>query len=245
MRIHPVAAKGFAREADAYERARPAYAQEAIDWIGERTGLGPGRTVVDVGAGTGKLTRQLVATGARVVAVEPIPEMRAKLDGVEALDGTAEELPLADGSVDLVTAGQAFHWFHPGRAVPELHRVLKAGGWVAILWNTRVPEHPLHQAIEAVFDEPEPAVVRTQDVDVGAMFGESTLFGAVEERVFPNDQMLTRAGLRDRFASTSFIAVRDDGPREALLDRIVALVDGLEEPFSFPCVTEVFLIPRL
>ena len=96
--VHPVAASGFARAAEVYERARPSYPVEAVTWMAERTGLGPGRTVVDVGAGTGKLTRLLPATGARVVAVEPIAEMRALIgDGIEVVDGTAEEVPLPDG----------------------------------------------------------------------------------------------------------------------------------------------------
>ncbi len=106
--MHPVAAAGFSSAADVYERARPSYPPAAVAWIAERAGLGPGRTVVlDVGAGTGKLTRLLVPTGARVIAVEPLAEMRAKLEevvpGVVALEGTAEDLPLGSGAVDLIT----------------------------------------------------------------------------------------------------------------------------------------------
>src|SRR5207248_7859769 len=99
--IHPRAAVGFASAADIYERARPSYPQDAIDWLVAQTGLGPGHTVVDLGAGTGKLTRLLVPTGARVVAVEPIPEMRAHIAGAEVIDGTAEAIPLPSASADV------------------------------------------------------------------------------------------------------------------------------------------------
>src|SRR2546421_8267168 len=129
--MHPVAAAGFASAADVYERARPSYPEEAVAWMAERTGLVAGRTVVDVGAGTGKLTRLLPATGARVIAIEPVAEMRAKLDGIDALDGTAEDLPLSNGCADVVTVAQALHWFDLDRALPELHRVLRPDGYLA------------------------------------------------------------------------------------------------------------------
>jgi ubiquinone/menaquinone biosynthesis C-methylase UbiE len=131
--VHAAAARGFARSADAYERARPDYPAEAIAWLAERVGLGPGRTVVDLAAGTGKLTRPLADNGARVIAVEPVAEMRAALPAsVEALDGTAESIPLDDGSVDLVTVAQAFHWFDGDAALAEIARVLRPEGRLVI-----------------------------------------------------------------------------------------------------------------
>ena len=150
--MHPVAAAGFASAADVYERARPSYPAAAVAWIAERAALGPGRTVLDLGAGTGKLTRLLVPTGARVIAVEPLAEMRAKLEevvpGVVVLEGTAEDLPLGDGSIDVVTCAQAFHWFDLDLALPELHRVLAADGLLVLVWNTRDLDDPLQGAIE-------------------------------------------------------------------------------------------------
>src|SRR5947208_10781774 len=122
MRVHPAAA-GFARAAGVYERARPEYPPEAVAWLVDRLDLPPGRVVVDVAAGTGKLTRLLVPSGARVVAVEPLAEMRAQLEeavpSVEALEGTAEALPLADDFADAVTVAAAFHWFRAAEALPE------------------------------------------------------------------------------------------------------------------------------
>jgi ubiquinone/menaquinone biosynthesis C-methylase UbiE len=118
--------------------------------MAQRCGLGAGRTVVDVGAGTGKLTRLLPATGARVVAIEPVAEMRAKLDGFdfEALDGTAESIPLSHGFADAITVAQAFHCFDHERALPELHRVLAPGGYLVLFWNNRELEDPVQRGVE-------------------------------------------------------------------------------------------------
>jgi SAM-dependent methyltransferase len=150
MTLHPAAA-GFARAADVYERARPEYPPEAVIWVADRLELRPGRVVVDVGAGTGKLTRLLVPTGARVVAIEPQEEMLAVLreavPEAEALEGSAESLPLADGFAEAVTAASAFHWFEPSRALPEIARVLRPGGRLALVFNTRDPEDALQREL--------------------------------------------------------------------------------------------------
>ena len=131
MRIHEQAAKGFGAQADAYERGRPEHSGESVDLLARELGFGPGSRVVDLGAGTGKLTRQLVATGAEVAAVEPIAEMRAHLEKalpqVETIDGTAEDLPLENHSVDAVLVAQAFHWFDALRAMSEIRRALRPG----------------------------------------------------------------------------------------------------------------------
>lgn len=139
--VDPVAADGFGLGADAYEQARPSYPSELVRELTAIAALGPGRSVLDLAAGTGKLTRLLEPSGARVVAVEPVAAMREKLavacPDVEALEGTAEAIPLDDASVDLVTVGQAFHWFDAPAALAEIHRVLRPGGVVALVWNTR------------------------------------------------------------------------------------------------------------
>lgn len=127
----------FGSAAAAYERGRPSYPPEAIDWL-----LPAGaRDVLDLGAGTGKLTTRLVERGLDVVAVDPIPEMlevlRASLPRTLALLGTAEEIPLEDNSVDAVLVAQAWHWVDPARAIPEVARVLRPGGRLGLVWNTR------------------------------------------------------------------------------------------------------------
>ncbi len=127
----------FGAEAAAYERGRPSYPPEAIDWLLPNEA----RDVLDLGAGTGKLTTRLAERGLSVVAVDPIPEMLEVLSNslpeTPALLGTAEEIPLPDDSVDAVLVAQAWHWFDPTRAIPEVARVLRPGGRLALVWNTR------------------------------------------------------------------------------------------------------------
>ena len=150
--VHDAAALGFARSADAYDRARPEYPPDAIAWLAERMGLRAGRTVVDLAAGTGKLTRPLATTGAETIAIEPLAEMRARIGpaAAQVVDGTAEAMPLPDASADAVTVGQAFHWFDGPAALAEIHRVLRPGGTLALVWNRRPLENPVHAAIERI-----------------------------------------------------------------------------------------------
>ncbi len=131
----------FGAQAAAYERGRPSYPPEAIDWLLATGAGGPVRNVLDLGAGTGKLTTRLVERGLDVVAVDPIAEMldvlRAALPATPALLGTAEHIPLPDNSLDAVLVAQAWHWFDPDRAVAEVVRVLRPGGRLGLLWNVR------------------------------------------------------------------------------------------------------------
>jgi SAM-dependent methyltransferase len=245
MPINEVAAAGFASAADVYERARPSYPEESVAWLVERTQLGPGRTVVDVGAGTGKLTRLLVPSGARVIAVEPIREMRAKISGAEVLDGTAEALPLPDGSADVITVAQAFHWFDHERALPELHRVLEPGGALVLFWNMRDLDDPLQRAVEDLLAPRRSEVPLQQQGAWRDPLERSPLFGEPEVAEFRYAQLFTTDDLCDRVSSTSFVAAMTPIDREELLVRVRALAHGLDEPFPFPYKTEVHLIPRL
>jgi SAM-dependent methyltransferase len=246
--VHPVAAAGFASAADVYERARPSYPPAAVAWIADRAVLGPGRTVLDVGAGTGKLTRLLVPTGARVIAVEPLTEMRAKLEevlpGVVALEGTAEDLPLGDGAVDVVTCAQAFHWFNLDLALPELHRVLAQDGLFVLVWNMRDLGDSLQSGIEALLGPHRGAVSAQFDDGWRTIVESSRLFGPIERRSFVFEQLVTVDDVVGRVESTSFVAAMPEVEREVLLEQVRALAAGREEPFSFPYRTEVFAIPR-
>ena len=242
--VHPAAAAGFARAAEVYERARPSYPAEAVAWLAERCELGPGRTVVDVGAGTGKLTRLLPATGVRVIAVEPIPEMRALIDGVEVLDGTAEALPLGDGSADAIVVAQAFHWFDHASALAEFHRVLAPDGRLGLIWNSRDLDDPLQSELDALL---KPYRRRVADQQSGAWrppLEASPFFGPVEERGFPFAQSFTTDDLCERVASTSFVAAAAPDLREELLVRVRSLTVGFEEPFPFRYRTDVYVVPR-
>src|SRR5262249_47809766 len=139
--VHAVAAAGFEAEAAAYDRSRPPYPADTVDWFVERLGIGPGRRVVDLAAGTGKFTALIADRGAELVAVEPVRGMRdllhVRLPQVPALAAVAEALPLADDSLDAVIVAQAFHWFDARRAMAELARVVRVGGRLGLVWNAR------------------------------------------------------------------------------------------------------------
>jgi SAM-dependent methyltransferase len=246
--IHPAAARGFSAAADAYERGRPGYPDEAIAWIVERLRLEPGRNVLDLAAGTGKLTRALVPSGAQVIAVEPIDEMReqlfAALPDVDAFDGTAESIPLPDASVDAVTCAQAFHWFRAAEAVQEIHRVLRPGGSIALIWNIRDLSDPLQARVQEIL-APHGAEVRShRDIDPPSLLAGG-LFGPVEHRSWPYVQRLSRAHLVDRISSTSYIAILDPDARAEVLSQVLEAADGLPEPISIPYTTDVYLAERV
>lgn len=243
---HPAVWAGFGRHAAAYERGRPDYPVEAVAWLAERLSLEPGRCVVDLGAGTGKLTRRLVATGARVVAVEPADGMRAELvravPGVEAIAGIAEELPLADASADAVTAAQSFHWFANERALAEIARVLRPGGRLGLVWNTRDLADPVQRALVELIEP----LRTTEHSHVGsgwrAALEASTDFGPVEEERFANLQRVDADLLADRVGSVSFVAVLSAEERAPVLERARALAGGGELDLRY--VTEVFAVER-
>jgi SAM-dependent methyltransferase len=247
--VHPVAAAGFGAAAELYERARPSYPAEAVEWVVERCGLGAGKTIVDIGAGTGKLTRLLVPCGARVIAVEPVAEMRARLvattPDAEVLEGTAERLPLAEGSADVVTVAQALHWFDLDRALQEVHRILRPDGRLVLFWNMRDLDDPIQRGVEELLAPRRDYVIGQQEGRWRAPLAESPLFGDSEVAEFRYEQRFTADDLCDRVASTSFVAAMAPVEREALLVEIRALTYGVPEPFPFPYVTEVHLIPRM
>ena len=247
--IHPAAAGGFATSADAYERGRPGYPEEAMAWVAERLRLEEGRDVLDLAAGTGKLTRALVPFGARVIAIEPIDEMREQLfralPDVDAFDGTAEAIPLPDGSVDAVTCGQAFHWFRATEALREIHRVLRPGGGLALVWNMRDLSDALQGRIHEILTPYGASVRSYRDFAPGEAVEQSRLFGAVEHRSWPYVQRLSRAHLVDRIASISYIAILDPDARAGVLSQVLDAADGLPEPISIPYTTEVFAADRL
>ena len=243
--IHPVA-RGFERAAADYERGRPTFPPETIEFLRERLDLRPGRTVLDLAAGTGKLTRLLVPTGARVIAVEPLAAMRDALretaPTVEALEGVAEAIPLDDGSVDAVTVAQAFHWFDLERAYRELHRVLRPEGVLALVWNVRDLDDPLQAAIDELLKPHRAAAAKTRDweleFDTPARAG---LFSDFELWTHRWVQQMDRDLLAARFRSVSFVATLPEAEQRVLLERIVAAADGLPVRFDFPYVTEVFI----
>ncbi len=215
----------FADVAGAYERGRPGYPEEAVRWL---VGDAPA-DVVDLGAGTGKLTRALVALGHRVTAVEPLSEMRAELEGAVAgarvLAGHAEAIPLADGCADVVASAQAFHWFDHDNALPEIARVLRAGGRIALVWNSRDDRDPWVARLSAIIGNES-----IQESDVVPILDASGLFGPVDTGMFAFEQVLDRDGLLDLVLSRSYLAKLAAPEREPVLDAVGALYDETKGP---------------
>jgi SAM-dependent methyltransferase len=239
--VERAAAVGFARAAPAYERARPEYPPDALAWLAGEVGLGPGRDVLDLAAGTGKLTRPLAAMGCRVVAVEPVGEMRALIGaGIDAREGTAEAIPLPAASVDVVTVGQAFHWFDARPALAEIARVLRPGGALALIWNRRPTESSaLHRALDAIIAPLRRATPGHASGAWRAAFAP----GALLEREVGFVQRLDPDGLVDRIGSTSFVAALDEAERADVLDRVRALADGHEVDVTYVCEIHVWRPP--
>ncbi|MFG2075518.1 Methyltransferase domain-containing protein [Nonomuraea maritima] len=214
----PLHATSFGAAADVYERGRPGYPPEAIAWLVP----GDARRVLDLGAGTGKLTRQLAGAGFDVVAVEPLEEMRGRLreaaPGVSVREGSAERVPLPDGSVDAVVAAQAWHWFDPARAVPEVARVLAPGGTLSLVWNLRDLSEPWVFVLDQILHQHSRQVIDTRP-PVGRPFG------APEHAEFRWRQPMPREGLVDLVASRSYVISLADADRRRLLDEVAELLD--------------------
>ena len=236
----------FDRVAETYERSRPGYAPEALLWLAERIGIGPGRRVLDLAAGTGKLTRQLLALGAEVAAVEPGDEMRAVLERVvpqaEALAGSAEAIPLPDESVDAVTVAQAFHWFRTNEALAEIHRVLRPGGSLGLLWNEWDEHDPLQRAVDGLISALRPQRRKDGPPSWIVAVEASPLFGALEERPFRHTYTLDAERLVEWVASTSPVAAA----HAAVQERVEAEVRELagHGPLEMTISTRVFVTDR-
>jgi MOSC domain-containing protein YiiM/SAM-dependent methyltransferase len=227
--VHPLV-QGFDAFAEAYERGRPGYATDAVDAVVAFLDLRPGRRVLDLGAGTGKLTRQLAGSGASIVAVEPMPGMRRALEaavpGAEILDGTAEDIPLGTGSVDAAVMAQAFHWFDQPRALSELHRVIAPGGGFAIVVNRRDEETPwiarMTQLLEAATGQESPV----DTIDWRERLPWSGLFDAFDELEFRHVHRLDRDGVIARVTSISTVAALDAPARADVVRRMHDLLDA-------------------
>ena len=249
MSINEIAAKGFSSAADVYERGRPGYVAEAVSWVCERLGIGPGRTVLDLAAGTGKLTRDLVPSGATVIAVEPLDEMREHLERVspevEALKGTAEAIPLQDATVDAVVCAQAFHWFDPDRALPEIHRVLRPSGGIALLYNSRDMDDRVQKTVDDMLERHRDAVAQHWTREEDFALSAEGLFADGEHRVWTSEQPVTLDGLLEMAASRSYIASLDEATRAELLERIRSEFADEPEPILLRYDVDVHVADRI
>ena len=229
-------AHSFGGVAEAYERGRPTYPAEAVSWLlGEQP-----LSVLELGAGTGKLTRVIAKLGHDVHATDPDPAMLQILErevpGVRTAEAGAEDIPLGDASVDAVIAGQAFHWFDLDRALPEIARVLRPGGHVCLTWNYRNEKIPWVRRLGALIGTQE----HQQDPAQALIFSE--LFGFVEDKEFSHWQVIDRKSIQDLVLSRSNVAVLDEQGRAAKLAEVLAFydeygrgMDGMQLPYVTRC----------
>ena len=209
-------AASFGAVADAYERGRPPYPAEAVDWL-----IPAGAAhVLDLGAGTGKLTRQLTGRGLDVTAVEPSEGMREKLrqavPGIRALEGTGERIPLPDRSVDAVLVAQAWHWVDPVRAVPEVARVLRPGGQLGLLWNIRDERADWVSGLGAILRQSDGAHAVSSNVSAAPRVGPP--FGPLERRDVGWVHHLSPDALVDMVSSRSYVSTMPAADHEKLLN---------------------------
>jgi SAM-dependent methyltransferase len=247
--IHHAAAEGFAADAESYVRGRPDYPPEIEAWLRDDLGLREGKAALDLGAGTGKFLPRLRATGARVVAVEPVAAMLTQLHisqpDIEAREGTAEQIPLADGAVDAVTCAQAFHWFATAAAVAEIRRVLRPGGVLGLIWNVRDESIAWVAALSRLMSPYEGDVPRYHRQEWRRVF-PAPGFGPLREQHFHN---LHRGSpervILDRILSVSFIAALPTTARDKVAADIRALIAATPElagraEVAFPYDTAAF-----
>jgi len=232
----PEPARSFGGVADAYDRGRPTYPREAAVWLTSDKPL----SVLELGAGTGKLTEQLVALGHDVHATEPDPRMLAILEknlpGVRVSQATAEEIPAGDASYDVVVSAQAFHWFDYDKALPEIARVLRPRGRLSLVWNQRDERIPWVKRLGKI--------IGTQDQlnDPVDLLEKSRLFGETEQEGFRFWQVVDQHSIRDLVRSRSNVAVLSPAEQEAKLAEVLAFyddygrgMDGMQLPYTASC----------
>lgn len=243
--VHAVAVRGFGAQADAYDRARPSYPPAAVGWLTEHLGIGLGRRVVDLAAGTGKLTALIAPAGADLVAVEPVAAMRRRLHDrlpeVPLLGGVAESLPFAAGSVDAAVVAQAFHWFDAGRALEELARVIRVGGRLGLIWNARDRSVGWVDQVWSVMDGVErhapwrdhgDRMGRPTSAAAGSAYRWTEKYLAQGggnwapwvEATFFHVHVCSHADVIDRVRSVSHVAVLPPDSQRAVLDEIRAIL---------------------
>jgi SAM-dependent methyltransferase len=251
--VHHAAQQGFSSSAATYSRGRPDYPPQLLSWLRQTLGLAPGKKALDLGAGTGKFTALLLHTGAYIVAVEPIDAMRAQLlqnvPGVAALAASAQSLPLADESLDVVVCAQAFHWFASADALREIGRVLKAGGRLGLVWNVRDESVDWVAAITRIVTPYQGDTPRFHSGEWRRLF-PNQLFSELEETAVSYRQLgSAQQVIVDRVMSVSFIAALPDAERAQVAASLNALIANRPElkdrtSIGFPYLTRAYCSTR-
>ncbi|MHC2998499.1 class I SAM-dependent methyltransferase [Microbacterium sp. HJ5] len=218
--------RSFGAAAGAYESGRPEYPGAAVEWMLEPVRReGRALRVADVGAGTGKLTRAIVESGADVVAIDPdagmLASLRENVHGVPTFVGTAERMPLPDASVDALLLGQAWHWVDPPVAAAECGRVVRSGGVLGLIWNVRDESDAFVRGLTAIM---HPSSAEQMIADGGPTVAAP--FGPLEKRTWGWTRTMTRNALLDMVASRSYVITAEPGERERVMTEIAALFDG-------------------
>jgi SAM-dependent methyltransferase len=235
--------RSFETVAAEYERHRPEYPEEALRWAADRLGLVAAARVLDLGAGTGKLTRGLVALGFDTVAVEPgvpmLAQLREAVPEAEAYEGAAEAIPLPDSSVDAGFAGQAFHWFDPERALPELHRVIRPAGGLGLLWNWWDERDPLQAELGGLIGYAGHQPYRDDELPGAPWFRE---LGRTVVESAPESSPEALVGYLS--TASAFLTAEPD-EREEALRSVREVASRYGDCFPLPRLTYVFALARL
>lgn len=251
--VHSAAQQGYSSEAEAYARGRPEYPMQIMGWLSSEVGIDGTKHVVDLGAGTGKFTSLLTRLTSHIIAIEPVAAMRAelhkRLSTVVSLAGTAEHIPLDTASVDVVVCAQAFHWFATEHVLAEIHRVLKPGGKLALVWNVRDTSVAWVDEISKIITPYENDAPRYYKGDWRKPFATGKYFGPLQQTIFRHSHVGSpQEVIIDRFLSVSFIAALAESEKMEVKERLQYLIQTCPvlggDEIAFPYATEAYVCSK-
>lgn len=253
LNIHEKAAVGFDRAGDSYERGRPEYPKESVEFLVNNLQINKSSIVVDLGAGTGKFTKLILPYSDNVVAVEPVEGMRNKFASlfpdIGILNGTAEKIPLEDKSADVVVVAQAFHWFDGPKALQEIYRVLKPKGRLGLIWNARDESKNWVAEMTRIIVPHEGGAPRYKSMNWKQTFDSTTLFSKLKLQHFNYIQVGDVETIVDRVGSISFISALPTEDNSKVLNQVREMATTQPETkdsfeISLPYRTDVYWCER-
>jgi ubiquinone/menaquinone biosynthesis C-methylase UbiE len=233
LSIHSAAAQGYQNISDVYESGRPDFPPEAISFLAQTLAIQRESCVLDLAAGTGKLTRCLVPLSAYITAVEPVESMGSKftalLPKIPLLSGTAEAIPLRNESMDVVLVATAFHWFDGEKALIEIHRVLKPGGRLGLLWNVRDESKEWVAEMMNIVEPHAGGAPRYKSFIWKKAFEQTVLFTPLKKASFPFIQKGNLKTVLDRVRSISFISALEEEAKNRILAEVKKYLENRSE----------------